>query len=162
MEMRKLSLSEWASLAEIIGAFAVVISLLLVVSSLDRNTTAIQAQVGDASFAAVREVNLDLLNNPELFDITLRAVESLDSLEEAEMEKYKVWLHVNLDLWERQYDWEVSGLFQSDGIDRGWHSYFSAWAKRYVTPELWSDIKWRFTDPDFNAQVELALSEQAR
>ena len=160
--MRKLSLSEWASLAEIIGAFAVVISLLLVVSSLDRNTTAIQAQVGDTSFAAVREVNLDLLNNPELFDITLRAVESLDSLDEAEMEKYKVWLHVNLDLWERQYNWEVSGLLQKDRIDRGWSGYFSAWAKRYVTGELWSDIKWRFTDPDFNEQVELALSEQSR
>ena len=156
--MRKLNLSEWASLAEIIGAFAVVISLLLVVSSVDRNTTAIEAQVDDASYAAVREVNLELLNNPELFDITLRAVESLDSLDEAEMEKYKVWLHVNLDLWERHYDWGVKGLIQKDGFV-GWNNYFSAWTKRYVTQELWSDIKWRFTDPDFNAQVELALSE---
>ena len=75
--MRKLNLSEWASLAEIVGAFVVVISLSLVVSSLDRNTTAIKAQVGDASFTAVREVNLDLLNVPELFDISLRAFESL-------------------------------------------------------------------------------------
>lgn len=157
--MRKLNLSEWASLAEIVGAFAVVISLLLVVSSLDRNTKAIKAQVGDASFTAVREVNLDLLNNPELFDITLRAVESLDNLSEAEMEKYKVWLHVNLDLWERQYDWEVSGLFQKDVIDMSWNSYFSTWTKRYVTPKLWNDIKWRFTDPGFNELVELALSE---
>jgi len=78
------------------------------------------------------------------------------------MEKYKVWLHVNLDLWERQYDWEVSGLIQKDGVDTGWNSCFSAWAKRYVTQELWNDIKWRFTDPDFNEQVELALSEQSR
>ena len=157
--MRKLNLSEWASLAEIVGAFAVVISLLLVVSSLDRNTTAIKAQVGDASFTAVREVNLDLLNNPELFDITLRAFENLDSLSEAEMEKYKVWLHVNLDIWERQYDWEISGLFEKDVIDMSWNSYFSTWTKRYVTPELWNDIKWRFTDPGFNELVELALSE---
>ncbi len=132
--MRKLNLSEWASLAEIIGAFAVVISLLLVVSSLDRNTTAIQAQVGDASYAAVREVNLDLLNNPELFDITLRAVESLDSLDEAEMEKYKVWLHVNLDLWERQYDWEVSGLIQNDGIDRGWQQLLLGVGQKVCNP----------------------------
>jgi hypothetical protein len=157
--MRKLKLSEWASLSEIIGAFAVVFSLLLVVSSLDRNTAAIKAQVGDASYAAVREVSLDLLNNPELFDITLRAVKNLGSLDEAEREKYKAWLHVNLDLWERHHDWEVSGLMQSDGIDMGWGSYFSAWTQRYVTRELWSEIKWRFTNPDFNAQVELALSD---
>ncbi len=40
----------------------------------------------------------------------------------------------------------------------GWHDYFSAWTKRYVSKEIWNDIKWEFTDPEFNAQVELALS----
>lgn len=155
--MRKLSLSEWASFAEIMGAFAVVISLILVVASVDRNTAAISAQVSDASYAAVREVNLDLLNNPELFDITLRAAESLDNLDETELEKYKAWLHIYLDLWERHYSWELTGLMEL--TDQGWNTYFSAWTKRYVTRELWSDIKWQYPDPRFNEQVELALLE---
>jgi len=155
--MRKLSLSEWASLAEIIGAFAVVISLILVVASVDRNTAAISAQVSDASYEAVREVNLNLLNNPELFDITLRAIASLDNLDETELEKYKVWLVVNLNLWEMYSVWELSGLM--DVTDQGWNMYFSAWTKRYVTRELWSDIKWQYPDPRFNEQVELALLE---
>lgn len=156
--MRKLSLSEWASLAEIIGAFAVVISLILVVSSVDRNTAAISAQVDDASYAAVREVNFNLLNNPELFEITLRAVENPDNLNEVELEKYKVWLHIYLDLWERHYDWETTGLMV-DNSDAGWDRYFSAWTKRYVTREIWGDIKWRFTDTKFTNKVELALAE---
>jgi hypothetical protein len=63
--MRKLSLSEWASAAEIVGAFAVVVSLVFVIASVDRNTAAITAQVGDASYEAIRELNLNLLNNPE-------------------------------------------------------------------------------------------------
>jgi len=159
--MRKLSLSEWASVAEIIGAFAVVISLILVVSSVDRNTAAISAQVDDASYAAVREVNLNLLNNPELFDITLRATASLDKLDETELEKYKAWVHIYLDLWERHYDWESTGLVHVNGIDMGWSKYFAAWTKRYVTRELWSDIKWQFTDPNFRTQVELALPEKS-
>jgi hypothetical protein len=154
--MRKLSLSEWASAAEIVGAFAVVVSLVFVISSVNRNTAAITAQVGDASYEAIRELNLNLLNNPELFDITLRAAASLDNLDNTELEKYKLWLHVNLDVWERFYDWDRSGVIDKDS--GGWHDYFSAWTKRYVTKEIWNDIKWEFTDPEFNAQVELALS----
>ena len=154
--MRKLSLSEWASAAEIVGAFAVVVSLVFVISSVNRNTAAITAQVGDASYEAIRELNLNLLNNPELFDITLRAAASLDNLDNTELEKYKLWLHVNLDVWERFYDWDRSGVIDKDS--GGWHDYFSAWTKRYVTKEIWNDIKWEFTDPEFNAQVELVLS----
>ena len=154
--MRKLSLSEWASAAEIVGAFAVVVSLVFVISSVNRNTAAITAQVGDASYEAIRELNLNLLNNPELFDITLRAAASLDNLDNTELEKYKLWLHVNLDVWERFYDWDRSGVIDKDS--GGWHDYFSAWTKRYVTKEIWNDIKWEFTDPEFNAQDELALS----
>jgi len=156
--MRKLNLSEWASLAEIIGAFAVVISLILVVASVDRNTSAIAGQVDDAAFAAVREVNLNLLNHPELLDITVRAVQSLDNLNEVELEQYKVWLHIYLDLWERYYDWESTGLM-GDNSDTGWDSYFEAWTKRYVTRDLWSDIKWQYTDASFTKKVELALAE---
>ena len=154
--MRNLSLSEWASAAEIVGAFAVVVSLVFVISSVDRNTAAITAQVGDASYEAIRELNLSLLNNPELFDITLRASANLDNLDSTELEKYKLWLHVNLDIWERFYDWDRSGVI--DENSGGWHDYFSAWTTRYVTKELWDDIKWKFTDPEFNAQVDLALS----
>lgn len=154
--MRKLSLSEWASAAEIVGAFAVVVSLVFVIASVDRNTAAITAQVGDASYEAIRELNLNLLNNPELFDITVRAAASLDDLDNTELEKYKLWLHINLDIWERFYDWDRSGVI--DENSGGWHDYFAAWTARYVTKELWDDIKWKFTDPEFSTQVELALS----
>ena len=155
--MRKMNLSEWASAAEIIGAFAVVISLIFVVSSVDRNTAAITSQVGDASYEAIRDLNLNLLNNEELFDITTRAAADLDSLDQIELQKYKIWLHIYLDLWERFYDWDNSGVIKNN--PSGWNDYFSAWTRRYVTRELWDDIKWQFTDPGFNEQVELALSK---
>jgi len=155
--MRKLSLSQWASVAEIVGAFAVVVSLVFVIFSLERNTAAITAQVGDASFEAIRELNLNLLNNSELFDITLRAAANVDDLDAIELEKYKLWVHINLDVWEKFYDWDRSGVI--DQNMGGWHDYFSAWTRRHVSKELWEDIKWKFTDPEFNTMVEAALSE---
>jgi hypothetical protein len=153
--MRKLSLSEWASVAEVAGAIAVVISLVFVVLSVERNTAAITSQVGDASYEAVRELNLLLLNNPELYNITAKAAANLDSLDETELAKYKIWVHVYIDLWERFYDWDTSGVIGDDY--GGWHEYFSEWTSRHVTRELWDDIKWQFTNPEFNKQVELAL-----
>ena len=156
--MRKMSLSEWASVAEIVGATAVVISLIFVVASVNRNTEAITSQVGDASYAAIRELNLSLVNNPELLDITLKAVTDLESLSEIELERYKVWLHIYLDLWERFYDWDQSGLMRND--PSGWNDYFSAWTRRHVTRELWDQVKWQFTEPGFREQVELALADE--
>ena len=155
--MRKLSLSDWASLAEVAGAIAVVISLVFVVLSLDRNTAAITSQVGDTSYEAIRELNLLLLSNPELFEITTKAAADIDSLDANELEKYKIWVHVYIDLWERFYDWDVSGVIGEDY--GGWHEYFSAWTGRHVTRELWDDIKWQFTNPAFNDQVEAALPD---
>lgn len=154
--MRKLTLQEWASIAEIAGAFAVVISLVFVILSLERNTAAITSQVGDTSYEAVRELNLLRLNNPELFDITMKASASLDGLDETELEKYRIWVHAYIDLWERFYDWDMSGVIVED--HGGWHEYFSAWTGRHVTKELWDDIKWQFTNPDFNQHVEAALT----
>lgn len=155
--MRKLSLSDWASVAEIAGAIAVVISLVFVVLSVERNTAAITSQVGDASYEAVRELNLLLLNNQELFDITRKATAGLGSLDETELEKYKIWVHAYIDMWERFYDWDASGVI----VDNygGWHEYFSEWTRRHVSRELWDDIKWQFTNPGFNEQVEAALAD---
>ena len=155
--MRKLSLSELASVADITGAFAVAITLIFLIVSIEKNTAIITAQVEDASYEAVRELNLELLNNPELFDITSRAASSLDNLDDAELEKYKIWIYINLDLWERFYSWDRSGVIDQNAA--GWHDYFSAWATRHVTRELWHDIKWKFMDPGFNEQVESVLSE---
>lgn len=42
----------------------------------------------------------------------------------------------------------------------GWHDYFSEWTGRHVSRELSEDIQWQFTNPDFNKQVEAALTIQ--
>lgn len=150
--MRKLSLSDWASISEVIGMIGVIISLVFVVMSLDRNTRATTALVGDETFETIRETNLALLNNPELFDITLRAVDEPATLSPSERHKYELWMHVNLDIWERQHGWETSGLIDSQ--DLGWDDYFEDWFRRHMSAETWQAIRWRYTEPIFRAKVD--------
>lgn len=130
----------------------VIISLIFVAVNLDRNTRATTNLVGDESFKTIRETNLALLNNPELFDITVRAVTEPASLSPAEMHKYKLWLHINLDTWERQHDWEMSGLI--NGQIFGWDDYFEEWFRRYMSPTNWAEIRWRYTEPRFRDKVD--------
>jgi len=157
----KLKLSEWASAAEIVGTAAVVISLIFVILSVDRNTAAITFQVSDELYNTVRELNLNLINNPELFDITKKAAIDPYDLNEAEMEKYRVWLHLYLDLWERASDWEGSALIEAETL-APWNVYFSEWTRRNLTREIWEDIKWQYPEPSpFRDRVESALSQSA-
>jgi len=159
--MRKLNLSDWASAAEIVGTAAVVTSLIFVILSVDRNTAAITFQVSDELYNTVRELNLNLLSNPELLSITSKAVTELDDLSETEMEQYRVWLHVYIDLWERASDWEDSGLMERESMDP-WHEYFSEWTKRHLTREVWDDIEWQYTgSSQFRDRIESVLSAPA-
>lgn len=114
--MKKLSLAQWASISEIVGMVAVVISLLFVGFSLERNTAAATASVSDEAYQTVRELNLSLLGNPELFDITIPAAADPDRLSGSEMARYKVWLHIYLDMWERYSDWEESGFIRKESV----------------------------------------------
>ncbi len=59
--MRRLGLSDWASIAEITGTIAVVISLLIVAYSLERNTTALSGQIVNEMYDANREIGQILL-----------------------------------------------------------------------------------------------------
>ena len=53
--MKKRTLNEWASIAEIFSTVAVVISLLTVAYTIDRNTKAISRQGIDALYDGHRE-----------------------------------------------------------------------------------------------------------
>ena len=58
--MSKLKLTEWAAVSEIIGTVAVVISLLFLAFSVNRNTVVMQASndnfVYELQFARVRDI----------------------------------------------------------------------------------------------------------
>jgi hypothetical protein len=157
--VRKLRLSDWASIAEIGGTLAVVISLLFVAYSLERNTTAVSGQTADEMYDAVRQVELTLFSNPELMMVTMRGKADFDGLSDVEKEQYKQWVIIYLDLWERMYAREVDGLIQRETV-LGWHEYFTEWSKRYITPDIWEEIGWNWPgDTGFYELVDAAVSD---
>ena len=151
--MQKLSLSQWASVAEIGGTVAVVISLIFVVISLERNTAALSAENADDLYDAFRQIELVVLNNSELANITVRGASDPDSLSQAETEIYKMWATQYLDLWERTLVREKEGLIQPGTLE-GWDEWYGDWVLRHLTYEMWKDLEWNWTEGTLRKKVE--------
>jgi hypothetical protein len=139
----RLKLPDWAALAEIAGTVAVVISLLFVAHNLERNTATISAQVSDDTYDALREIEGIRLASPELLALTGTGPPAFSALDAGQRELYVSWIALYLDEWERIYSRRDDGLIQPQNLD-DWHAYFENWAERYVTPEVWADIRWRY------------------
>ena len=151
--MQKLSLPQWASVAEIGGTVAVVISLILVVISLERNTDALSAENADELYDAFRQIELVVLNNSELANITIRGATDPDSLSQAETEIYKMWATQYLDLWERTLIREKDGVIQPGTLE-GWDEWYGDWVIRHLTYEMWKDLEWNWTEGTLRKKVE--------
>ena len=159
--MRKLNLSNWASIAEIGGTIAVVVSLLFVVYSIERNTAELSAQNADKMYDAIRQVELAILSDPDLMTVTIQGKVDFDGLSDLEKEQYQQWIIIYLDLWERMYQREIDGVLQSETVV-GWHDFFMEWFKRYVTQDIWAQIRWNWPgDSGFPELVNSALADQA-
>ena len=65
---------KWAAIAEIVGTFAVVISLIFVGISIRQNTAVIQADQQNLLYVLTDSWLSDQVAHPELFDIGARAV----------------------------------------------------------------------------------------
>ena len=140
--MRKLGLSDWASIAEIAGTIAVVISLLVVAYSLDRNTTALSGQI--------------LLVNPALESMIERAQADVSNLTISEYLQYKRYLGLHLDIWERAITRENEGLIDEQSV-AGWHTFYQEFFRRYLTKEMWEEMEWQWTDSELHQRVDAAL-----
>ena len=75
-----LKLSEWASVAEIIGAIAVVLSLIFVGTELQRNTLSIRASTFQSVSDSVTEFTLTLATNPDLSELYFRGLNNPNEL----------------------------------------------------------------------------------
>lgn len=155
---KNLSLRDWAAIGEIVAALAVIVSLVFVVISVNRNTTELQAQNTNDLYDSLREIEMTVLADAELAEI-VRLVEagSFDSLSEAEAFRYTIFMVQHLSIWEQIYtrreDRSVSAEVYAD-----WLEYFALFARQTLPRSVWEKRKAWFTDPAFQAEVESALS----
>ena len=155
--MNKLTLRDWAAVAEIAGTIGVVVSLLMVVYSLNQNTVAISGQGVNEIYDGYREMQLAMIENPEMVMIVKRGMTDHDSLSEREQELYRLYVAMNLDMWDRLTTREKEGLISPESSE-AWHAYFREWTSRYVSRALWEKEKWGWPAGRFQQQVEAQLN----
>jgi hypothetical protein len=154
--MKKMTLSQWAQVSEIGGTLAVVISLLTVVWSINQNTAAMSARGVDDIYDGWRETQVVLASNSELHEIVYRARNSPEQLSAFELDKYEIYVGMNLDLWDRLHQRVQDGLIDKETA-APWDRFFREWTRRYVTRQQWEQWKWGWTSDEFLARVEAAL-----
>jgi hypothetical protein len=115
----KLKLKQWAQISEVIGAVAIVVSLIYVASELRRNTEATQA----ATFQQMVQLSatglITMASNAELADILRRGTQDLDTL--TEQEQFRFFL-INRAQWRAM---EAAYFQHKHGVLGGqeWGSY---------------------------------------
>ena len=89
--MKKLSLSEWASIAEVVGAIAVVISLVYVGIQIDANTAEIRATNRQQLVNRSAEATQNAASNPQLAAALVKGAEG-EPLSAAEFAQYSYFV----------------------------------------------------------------------
>ena len=147
----KSRVAEWASIAEIIGTIAVVVSLVFVVRSIDQNTKAIEAAEANNIWQAWRETaQLPVINSADFAAINAKVLNS-ESLTEIEQIRWDRHMAAQIDIWAQLYDLRSSDLISQD-LWRYWDTGFAQeWGAEHQ--RIWEGIRGAY-DPDFQAHIE--------
>ena len=92
----RLKLSEWASVAEIIGAIAVIVSLVYVGYQVNDNTSAIRSAAANDASVAMQTWYLEMGSNREASDMWFNAMTSPDPLPTHDEFQFMMMMHAVL------------------------------------------------------------------
>ena len=92
----RLKLSEWANVAEIIGAAAVIVSLVYVGYQVNDNTSAIRSAAANDASVAMQSWYLELGSNREASDLWFNAMTSPEPLATREEFQFMMLMHAVL------------------------------------------------------------------
>ena len=154
--MRKLDLAEWASIAEVVGAIAVVISLVYVGLQVSANTAEIRASNRQQLVNRSADATQTAASNPQLAGALIKAAGG-DPLSATEYAQYAYFVRG------MQYDvQEAFLLFVEDRLDETYWDTRSAIFLAYMHSELARAIYVRDKElgvlhPDFVEWADQAL-----
>lgn len=162
--MNNTRIKDWASIAEIVGTLAVVVSLLFLILSIQQNTRAIEAAEMNNIWDAWREASiLPIVNNPE-FALIRNKVNESRPLTAPEKIQWHAYQTGRIDIWAQLFDLHAEGII-SDEKWRYWdEGYWRSWdSARYE--EFWSLDEGAEYHPAFRQYVNSrreAIAEQLR
>jgi len=155
--MRKLTLAEWVDLAELVAAVGVIVSLLLVVYSLERNTAALQGGTENLLFESHTALADRMVDDPSLVEIRLK-IRHGAALSELEAIRWNTYQELMLDIWAMAYMRYLEDLL-AERHWRNWDTYFTGHFRDSdlrLTEARWEALVGGY-DPSFWAHVKQAV-----
>jgi len=154
--MNEKKLQTYASLAEVVAAFAVIVSLFYAGYELRRSSTLSSREADGVLFERVGEANRALIASPEIAEIMVTAERDPDALTEADRIRFLAFQHDFFDSWEIGWDYHKDGILDDETWNE-WDQWFSSEARR--RPAFgWSENRHHFTGLDFRDHVDGVLS----
>ena len=152
-----MSLQDWAAFAEIVGAIAVVVTLIYLAIQVKQNTGAIQSTNAMTLHTNISDLARDTTMDRDLGDIIVRALAGTDELSPAEKLASYAWFFSFLKAGELAHM-----RYRSGELDKQyWDATLVFFRAYWQTPGFrayWADRKAAFT-PAYQSAVDEWISE---
>lgn len=156
--MKPKSLSEWASLAEVVASVAVVVSLVFVGLSIRQNTSALQGATENLIFERHTDLSMQFMLDPSLAALLVKMRSDdpqLSDIEAVRWEKYQLNL---LDVWALAFNRHQSDLL-ADSEWVAWDGFFTdvfSNQAEALSIERWHEMRFGY-DPEFWSHVHTSV-----
>lgn len=160
--MKRLTLAEWAAVGEIVATIGVVISLLFVAYSINRNTDATQASSENILFERHTDLANQFMIDPTLAELMVKQRNGNADLTEAEAIRWEKYVLNMLDIWALAHGRYQRGLLSEEQWltwDRYFTHMFSKEAEA-ISRLRWEELQYGF-NTEFWGHVGAALFENA-
>jgi hypothetical protein len=151
-----MSLEEWAAIAEIVGAIAVVITLVYLATQIRQNSNATRSSNATTVLINTQDLAKAPMMDRELADIILRAISNEEELLPAERFAAYAWFYQLLRTGELAHQSYLHGELDPEY----WEASMSFYRSYYQTPgfqSYWAERRGAFT-PGFRNAVEEWMS----
>ncbi len=155
--MKKLSLSDYANIAEVLACAMVIVSLIYGINEYNRMRLIDVSEIDDLLYQSAAENNRAIITNDVLANIVFKAEYSSDSLTPLEKSKYTRLRFVFFNDWEKAFTYHKEGRMN----DETWQDWLNAFSIEVAEfPDfMWKENKSYFPDPEFQALVEGVLED---
>ena len=158
--MKSVDWRKWAAIAEIVGTFAVVVSLIFVGMSVRQNTAVNQANQRNVLYELTDNWFSDQVSNPELYEIELKAADP-QALTPVERRRYSDQVYRSINVWEIAYFNHQNGLLTDDQY-QAWHNAMARWIETSLPRWIWNGMREGEFDPEFVLLVDALVEKYQR
>ena len=154
--MKRLTLPEWAAVADIVGTVAVVVSLLFLAYTIEQNTAVTQSANDNFLYELDDRQQADVALTEDLATIFQKHYngEELSGIDEFRVRRQVIR---QLSAWELAFDRHEEGLL-SDEKWKNWNRYYSINIRNDFPKEWWADLR-RYYGTEFAENVDAVYED---